>query len=100
MFQLLYHLPDTEEVQEYRDRFILPLLAYDAKHNSQLFETLKVYFKHNRNVKKTSAELFTHYNTVSYRVERVCELLGISMDHGDDVLQLHLAMKLNEMRPA
>ncbi|WJH28987.1 hypothetical protein N6H13_29475 [Paenibacillus sp. CC-CFT742] len=30
----------------------------------------------------------------------MCELLGISMDHGDDVLQLHLAMKLNEMRPA
>ncbi|WJH32133.1 hypothetical protein N6H13_29470 [Paenibacillus sp. CC-CFT742] len=57
VFQLLYHLPDTEEVQEYRDRFILPLLAYDAKHNSQLFETLKVYFRHNRNVKKTSAEL-------------------------------------------
>ncbi|MGF9696810.1 MULTISPECIES: PucR family transcriptional regulator [Paenibacillus] len=100
VFQLLYHLPDTEEVQDYRDRFILPLLAYDAKHNSQLFETLKVYFKHNRNVKKTSAELFTHYNTVSYRVERVCELLGINMDNGDDILQLHLAVKLNEMRPA
>jgi purine catabolism regulator len=100
VFQLLYHLPDTEEVNEYRDRFVRPLLAYDAKHSSQLFETLKVYFKHNRNVKKTSAELFTHYNTVAYRVERVCELLGISLDSGDDILQLHLAVKLNEMRPA
>ncbi|WP_238404194.1 PucR family transcriptional regulator [Paenibacillus paridis] len=100
VFQLLYHLPDTEEVKDYRNHYIIPLIAYDAKHNSQLFETLKIYFKHNRNVKKTSAELFTHYNTVAYRVERVCELLGISLDNGDDILQLHLAVKLNEMRPA
>ena len=58
VFQLLYHLPDTEEVQEYRDRFILPLLAYDAKHNSQLFETLKVYFRHNRNVKRRQQSFY------------------------------------------
>lgn len=99
VYQLLYHLPDTEEVRGYRDQYIVPLLEYDQKHHSQLYETIKVYFKYNRNVKKASAELITHYNTVSYRVERVCELLGISMDDGDDIFQLYLAVKLNEMKP-
>lgn len=98
-FQLLYHLPHSEAVMQYRDQYIVPLLEYDRKHQSQLYETIRVYFKYNRNVKKTSAELITHYNTVSYRVERVCELLGINVDDGDDILQLYLAVKLNEMRP-
>jgi purine catabolism regulator len=98
IFQLLYLLPDIEEVKDYRDRYIVPMLDYDNKHNTLLFDTLKVYFKHNKNVKKTSLELFTHYNTVTYRIERVCEILGISLDSGDDMLQLHFAVKLNEMR--
>ncbi|ULO08180.1 PucR family transcriptional regulator ligand-binding domain-containing protein [Paenibacillus sp. 19GGS1-52] len=99
IFQLLYLLPDVEEINDYRDRYIVPMLNYDAKHNTLLFHTLKVYLKHNRNAKKTSLELFTHYNTVTYRIERVCEILGISLDSGDDMLQLHFAVKLNEMRP-
>jgi purine catabolism regulator len=98
IFQLLYLLPDMKEVRDYRDRYIMPMLEYDNKHNTLLFDTLKVYFKHNKNVKKTSLELFTHYNTVTYRIERVCEILGISLDSGDDMLQLHIAVKLNEMR--
>jgi purine catabolism regulator len=98
IFQLLYLLPDIEEVKDYRNRYIVPMLEYDNNHNTLLFDTLKVYFKHNKNVKKTSLELFTHYNTVTYRIERVCEILGISLDSGDDMLQLHLALKLNEMR--
>lgn len=99
-FQLLYLLPESEEVSEFRDRYILPLLDYDRKNGTTLLDTLKTYFKHNRNAKKTSAELFTHYNTVNYRIERICELLGIDTESGDEMLQLHLAVKLEEMRPA
>ncbi|HZG55262.1 PucR family transcriptional regulator [Paenibacillus sp.] len=98
-FQLLYLLPESEEVQSYRDRFIVPLLEYDRKHGTTLVETLKKYFRNNRNAKKTAGELFTHYNTVNYRVERVCELLGIDPGDGDDIFQLQLAVKLQEMRP-
>ncbi|WP_424767670.1 PucR family transcriptional regulator [Paenibacillus sp. sgz302251] len=99
VFQLLYQLPDTKEVKEYRNQYITPLQEYDRKNNSLLFETMKVYFKHNKNVKKTSAELFTHYNTIAYRVERACTILDISLESGDDMLQLQLAIKLFEMRP-
>jgi len=100
VFELLYLLPDNEEVQAYADRYVAPLLAYDKKHKTMLLETVKLYFRYNRNVKKTSQELFTHYNTVTYRIERACELLGLRQDEGDDLLQLQLALKLHEMRPA
>jgi purine catabolism regulator len=99
VFQLLYLLPDSEEVREFRDRFILPLVEYDKKNGTMLLHTLGIFFKHNRNAKKTSRELFTHYNTINYRIERVFELLGIDTNNGDDILQLQLAVKLEEMRP-
>ena len=99
VFELLYLLPDNEEVRGYADRYIAPLLAYDAKHKTALLETVKLYYRYNRNVKKTSQELFTHYNTVTYRIERACEILGLRQDEGDDLLQLQLALKLHEMRP-
>lgn len=99
VFQLLYFLPDCEEVAAFRDKYIIPLLEYDAKNGTQLLDTLQVYLKHNKKIKKSSSDLFTHYNTVIYRIERVCEILGIDPEKGDDMLQLHLAVKLHEMRP-
>ncbi|UQZ36717.1 PucR family transcriptional regulator [Paenibacillus sp. PK3_47] len=97
VFRLLYHLPELAEVGEYRDQYIVPLLEYDSRHNASLLQTLQLYFKCNRNIKRTSAELFTHYNTVNYRIDRACELLGLSQDDGDDMLELQLALKLHEM---
>lgn len=99
VFQLLYLLPDSEEVAQFRDRYIQPLLDYEGKHGTALLSTLNAYYKHNRNAKKTSEALFTHYNTITYRVERAYELLGIDTESGDDILQLQLALKLQEMRP-
>ncbi|WP_151737639.1 PucR family transcriptional regulator [Paenibacillus tengchongensis] len=97
VFRLLYHLPELAEIDEYRDQYIVPLREYDGKHNTSLLQTLQLYFKCNRNVKRTSAELFTHYNTVTYRIDRACELLGLNQDDGDDMLELQLALKLHEM---
>ncbi|WP_042201053.1 PucR family transcriptional regulator [Paenibacillus camerounensis] len=99
VFRLLYHLPELEEIRDYRDQYLIPLLDYDSKHNVSLLQTLTQYFKNSRNVKKTSAALFTHYNTVTYRIERACELLNLNSDDGDDMLELQLALKLHEMRP-
>lgn len=36
---------------------------------------------------------------MTYRIERACELLNLNSDDGDDMLELHLALKLHEMRP-
>lgn len=97
VFRLLYHLPEQEEINEYRDQYVVPLLDYDSRHNASLLHTLQLYFKCNRNIKRTSGELFTHYNTVTYRIDRACELLGLNQDDGNDMLELQLALKLHEM---
>lgn len=98
VYQLLYLLPESEQVAEFLDRIVNPILEYDRKQNTQLFKTLECYLRHNENGKATAEALFSHYNTVAYRIERVYELLGLDPENVNDRLQIHLAVKLYEMR--
>lgn len=99
VFQLLYLLPECEEVESFRERYIYPIVNYDRKNKTILMETLQAYFKHNKNYKKVSEELFTHYNTIIYRIERVFNILNLNIDNGDHMLLLQLAVKIYEMSP-
>lgn len=94
VYRLLYFLPDHNEINEYVDHLLGPIIDYDQKNQTNLMETLYVYFKQNQNMKLTAKALFTHYNTVVYRMERIKEILQNDLDNSDIHLQLYLALKL------
>ncbi|WP_028550236.1 PucR family transcriptional regulator [Paenibacillus sp. UNC451MF] len=96
-YQLLYLLADHSEARTFRDRYTLPLLEYEVKHDTLLLQTLKTYFANNLNIRKTAGALFTHYNTVVHRLERVSEILELQLDDAEKRLQLELAVKLHYM---
>jgi purine catabolism regulator len=98
VYSLLYLLPECEEVNHFQKIFLQPLLDYDLKHDTNLVETLQMYFQVNRNMKQTAERLFTHYNTVIYRLERVKDILVKDLENPEIQLQLQLALKLHQMR--
>ncbi|MGN8644895.1 PucR family transcriptional regulator [Gracilibacillus sp. HCP3S3_G5_1] len=98
IYQLLYYVPDNEEVNYYVEELIGSLIDYDKKNQTNLIETLDLYFRHNRNMKKTAQALSTHYNTVVYRMERVKEILNKDLNDADHQLQVYLALKLINLR--
>ncbi|MCM3784989.1 PucR family transcriptional regulator ligand-binding domain-containing protein [Neobacillus mesonae] len=98
IYRLLYLLSDEEDAHLFRDRYIVPLVEYDSKQGASLLLTAKTYLDHNLNAKKTAAALYTHYNTITHRLERIKELLNINFDHADDRLQLEIAIKLYSMQ--
>jgi purine catabolism regulator len=97
VYSLLYLLPDNDEVKHFLNKFLWPLLEYDLKHETNLVETLKMFFSSNRNMKQTAERLYTHYNTVIYRLERVKDIMAMDLDHPEIQLQLQLALKLHQM---
>jgi purine catabolism regulator len=97
VYSLLYLLPNSQEVKHFLEKFLYPLLEYDLKHDTNLVETLKMYFISNRNMKQTAERLYTHYNTVIYRLERVKDILAMDLDNPEIQLQLQLALKLHQM---
>lgn len=70
-----------------------PLLDYDMEHNTNLIETLEIYFKNCQNAINASKDLFIHRNTLLYRLERIEELLDLDFNNSEQILIIQLALK-------
>jgi purine catabolism regulator len=91
---LLNLLPRDVTVTNFVHRFLAPLITYDLEHGSSLLRTLEAYLDCNSNTKLTSQILYTHYNTVTYRLGKIQTLLGVSLEDNEVRLQLQVALKL------
>jgi purine catabolism regulator len=81
-------------VGQFKKKYLQPLLDFENNHQLNIIETLDTYFQCNQNMRLTAEKLFTHYNTVVYRMEKIRTLLGFDLDLSDTRLHLHLALKL------
>lgn len=79
-----------------REKYLLPLQQYDTNHNSQLAKTLRTYLQYNCNMKETAAVLFTHYNTVCYRIAQIQELLDINLHDMNQICTLYIAFLFHD----
>lgn len=76
----------------------LSLLCDSA--NSELLRTLELFLDCAGNIRKTAELLHIHRGTLYYRLQRIEELLGASLDDGEVRLTLHLLIKLLPLDPA
>ncbi|MCK5763907.1 MAG: helix-turn-helix domain-containing protein, partial [Clostridiales bacterium] len=63
----------------------------------ELVETLKKYFEYRGNVKKISEVMFTHYNTIVYRMNRIKKITNMDFENSNDYLNMQVAIKIYEM---
>ena len=70
------------------------LLDINQERNLELLDTLECYLRNQGNMKRISAELFTHYNTISYRLKNIQKLLGMDLHNSSDRFRLELALNL------
>ncbi|WP_068784161.1 PucR family transcriptional regulator [Paenibacillus phocaensis] len=97
IYAILSLLPKHANIDKFMNRYMKPMLEYDQAHQSSLVETLKLYFRMGCNIKLTAGAMFTHYNTVVYRLDKIKSLLGISFDDPEARLQLQIVLKIHEM---
>ena len=58
--------------------------------NSEMMETVRAFFRNDLNLSTTARQLFIHRNTLTYRLQRIRELLDCDPD--DDDTRLHLLL--------
>ncbi|AOZ91073.1 PucR family transcriptional regulator [Paenibacillus crassostreae] len=97
IYSVLTLLPAHKNIDKFLVQFIQPIIDYDQLHHSNLLHTLKSYFLMGCNIKSTAQHMFTHYNTVVYRLDKIKAILDISFDDSEIQLKLLLALKLYEM---
>lgn len=97
IYQLLTQECLENELGRFYENTLKPLADYDELKSTELVRTLDAYFENNGNLKKMSDELFTHYNTVLYRVQRIEEITGMSLDNASERLNLNVALKIKKL---
>lgn len=86
------HLKD--ELLNFYKTTLEPLVLYDRKRDTELVKSLVIYFETNGNLKRMSEMLFTHYNTVLYRINRIQEITGKDLENEGDRYGLQTALKI------
>ncbi|WP_078429186.1 PucR family transcriptional regulator [Alkalihalobacterium alkalinitrilicum] len=97
VYRFLYLLPESDELIRYINEILGPL-ELDQKKGGSYLETLEAYFQCNRNIRMTAEKLFTHYNTIIYRIERITKLLEVDLENSEVALEIQLALKLRKMQ--
>jgi len=83
---------DPQEMSEYVELKLGPIIEYDNQHKTDLLYTLKLFFEHNQNRKKTAEACFVHLNTIKYRLQTIFSLIEIDEQNGKTMFELNLAI--------
>lgn len=76
------------------------LAEYDKAQNASLLYTLRIFLENNRSWVNASLKLHIHKQTLVYRVRRIEEITGRSLDSTDDVSILWFALKAADLAGA
>lgn len=93
---LLLDLMRTSSLDCYRNEGLDTLCLYDEQNGTQYYETLKCFISCGASKQKASQTLFIHRNTLAYRLERIEELLHVSLSDIDVQTRLYLDIKIRE----
>ncbi|WP_123029287.1 PucR family transcriptional regulator [Mycolicibacterium stellerae] len=90
-------LRDPEEARVVVDRTLGPLIAYDARHSSDMVATLDTFLRCERSWLRTAKELGLHRQTVVYRIQRVEEITGRRIADTATLAEFWLALRAKDL---
>lgn len=94
IFRLLCQFKDRAQLETFIPLSLRKLLQYKQSNREDLVKTLKVFLHHNQNMNKTAQELFVHYKTVMYRIEKIREITNINFEDSEEVLLIQIGLKI------
>ncbi len=93
ILRLLWNV-DREELRKFSVEYLSNLIEYDKNNSAEWLDTLGVYLEEGGSIQKAAERLYIHPNTMSYRVKRIKEILGIDLQDQDVQFNLSAAYKI------
>lgn len=97
VYRLLYSVDDKQLLKEMSEEPLRPLIEYDKKHNSNYVQTLELYLKYNGSIQAVSEAMYTHRNTVIYRISNIKKLLQSNLETTEERQIYQLACQIRSM---
>lgn len=93
-YRMLMSYENTAPMQRFANEVLNPIIQYEKKAHTQLMETMWAYFECDCNLQRTADKLFSHKNTVKYRLQRVEQLTGRSFTNRYQSQELYNALMI------
>lgn len=97
IYRILSYEELKPELYKFYRETLEPLVKYDKEKDSELIETLKKYFEYGGNLKRISQEMYIHYNTIIYRMQRIKEILGIDFENHNSMLNVQICLRVYDI---
>lgn len=98
LLKLFMRLNEIGALNEIIPENLRAVYDYDQKSNTQFYETLKAYLACGCNARRTAKQLFVHYKTMLYRLEKLRHTFHIDLEDGTTRLFLELGIHLLDMK--
>ena len=93
-YRMLMSYENTAPMQQFANEVLSPIIQYEKKAHTQLMETMWAYFECDCNLQRTADKLFSHKNTVKYRLQRVEQLTGKSFSNRYQSQEIYNALMI------
>ena len=90
---------DKKDLENFVMKIMGPLARYKNSSKEELYNTLRIYIINGGNWTLTKEKLHIHGNTLTYRINRLKEILGIDFSNYQDMLKIQIAFEIIELYP-
>ena len=94
LFRLLCQFPDPAVLTSFIPPSLNRLVESKSAIKNDLLHTLEVFLEHNQNAAKAAHDLFVHYKTVMYRLERIREITSMDFEDSEEMLGVRVGLKI------
>jgi len=96
-FRLLLEVQSPEALRRFVEELLGPLLQYAQSRDTPLLETLEALSARRWIRRAAARQLGIHINSMSYRVERIQTLTGLSLDDPETRVAISIALRARAM---
>lgn len=97
LYRMLTPILDSKEAKEYCEKYLQPLETYDAENGQELLSTLNEIIQTGWNLKKAAENMYLHYNSMKYRYNRICAIMGLDLSKQANRLMISIALIVHMM---
>jgi PucR family transcriptional regulator, purine catabolism regulatory protein len=96
-FQLLLSLQDDDALRLFCDSILAPIEESEGAYGGELMRSLEAFIECNGQWERAARVLYCHRHTLRYRIRRVEELTGRTLDSARDRIDFWLALRGREL---
>ena len=97
IYKLLTDRKEEEIYPEYVEETLGKLIKYDQENGTDYLKILRVFFENECSIINTARSLYCHKNTMTYKINKIKEILGYEILDNENRMQIMIAIHIMQL---